>query len=173
MASSWDDRVGSDPSERLAPLAAACDLLDAEPRTVLELGTGTGTGALFLAERFPDSTIRAIDISPAMVQVAREKLSPELARRVTFARGDAASLPDEDGSFDLVAQLNLPARVDEIARLVRPGGHVVIASSLGPGTPYYTPEAVLRSRFGRRGFGRLRDGEAGDGTYFVATRDPR
>ena len=106
-----------------------------------------------------------------MIQAARAKLSPELERRVTFTEGDAASLPDQDGSVDLVAQLNLPARVDEIARLVRPGGHVVIASSLGPRTPYYTPEAMLRRQFERRGFSRLRDGEAGDGTYFVATRD--
>ena len=52
MASHWDERVGSD-AERLAPLAAACDLLEGEPSSVLELGTGTGIGALSSPSGFP------------------------------------------------------------------------------------------------------------------------
>ena len=170
MAPHWDERVGADVSQRLAPLAAGCDALDADPRDVLELGTGTGVGARFLAGRFPNCTVRAIDISPAMIDAARSQSPPELQDRVTFAEGDAGSLPDPDESFDLVAQLNLPARVDEIARLVRAGGHVVIASTDGPRTPYYTPEALLRREFERRGFRDIRDGSAGNGTYLVATR---
>jgi ubiquinone/menaquinone biosynthesis C-methylase UbiE len=170
MASRWDERIEPDSPEHLAPLAAACDQLPAEPQQILELGTGTGAGARFLAGRFPNSRVKAVDISPAMVETARAQLPPELAERVTFAEGDAGSLPDPDASFDLVAQLNLPARVDEIARLVRPGGHVAVASSRGPATPYYTPETLLRRRFERLGFRDLRDGRAGSGTYFVAGR---
>src|SRR5688500_534446 len=69
-AERWDDRVGADSAERSAPLAAACDRLEQEPRRILELGTGTGTGALMLARRFSDAEVWAVDLSEAMIEQA-------------------------------------------------------------------------------------------------------
>jgi SAM-dependent methyltransferase len=169
-AASWEERIEPDRPEHLAPLAAACDRLDEEPGRVLELGTGTGSGALLLARRYPGAEIVGVDISEAMVRSAREKLAPELRERVRFAVADAGALPFEDGSFDLVAQLNLPAYFNESARVLGQGGHLIAASSLGPATPYYTPDRLLRRGFERRGLETIRTGAAGDGTYFIARR---
>jgi ubiquinone/menaquinone biosynthesis C-methylase UbiE len=169
-AAGWDERIQPDRPEHLAPLAAACEQLEGEPGTILELGTGTGAGALMLARRFPSAEVRAVDLSPAMTAAAEAKLPPELAGRVRFEVADAASLPYERERFDLVLQLNLPVYPEETARVLRPGGYAVIASSLGAGTPYYTPDRVLRRRFQRHGLGSFETGRAGEATYFLARR---
>jgi ubiquinone/menaquinone biosynthesis C-methylase UbiE len=169
-AAHWDERIKPERPEHLAPLAAACDRLDAAPHAILELGTGTGAGALMLAERFVDASVTAVDISEAMVTAARAKLPVELVNRVQFSVADASSLTYEDGRFDLVVQLNMPAYFDETARVLKPGGHVIVASSLGAATPYYTPEGLLRRRFSRRGVDTIAAGTAGVGTYFLARR---
>jgi ubiquinone/menaquinone biosynthesis C-methylase UbiE len=169
-AAQWDERIKPERPEHLAPLAEAGDRLGTEPRAILELGTGTGAGALMLAQRFQDSAVYAVDISEAMVEAARAKLPAELANRVHFTVADASSLPYEDGRFDLVVQLNMPAYFDETARVLQSGGHVIIASSLGAATPYYTPDALLRRRFAQRGLDPIAAGPAGVGTYFIAKR---
>ena len=55
--------------------------------------------------------------------------------------------------FDLVAQNNVPVYFDELARVVAPGGRVLITSTFGPATPYYTPHKLLERRFRKLGFG--------------------
>jgi ubiquinone/menaquinone biosynthesis C-methylase UbiE len=169
-AAHWDERIKPERAEHLAPLAGACDRLDAEPRAILELGTGTGAGALMLAERFAHAEITAVDISEAMVAAASAKLPPGLGNRVRFSVADASSLPFEDGRFDLVVQLNMPTYFDETARVLAPGGHVIVASSLGAATPYYTPESLLRRRFSTRGLDAIAAGHTGVGTYFLGQR---
>ena len=169
-ADRWDQRIRPDSAEHLAPLAAGCDRLEREPGRILELGTGTGAGALMLARRFPGAEVRGVDISEAMVRQAERKAPAELEGRVRFEVSDAGSLPFERGTFDLVCQLNLPLYADEIVRVLAPGGNVLIASSRGPSTPYYTPDRVLRRRFERHGLETLPGGRAGDGTYFLARR---
>jgi SAM-dependent methyltransferase len=167
----WDERIRPDREEHLAPLGAACDRIDREPATILELGTGTGAGALMLARRFPGAQVRGADISATMVDAARAKVPAELADRVEFGVADSASLPYEDHAFDLVAQLNVPVFLDEVARVLRPGGHLIVASSLGPDTPYYTPDSVLARGCARRGLEPIGTGSAGGGTYFLARRN--
>jgi SAM-dependent methyltransferase len=169
-AAGWDERIKPDSTEHLAPLASACGRLPSEPARVLEIGTGTGAGALDLARRFPRAEIVGIDLSPAMVRAAEKKLPAELTGRVRFGVADAASLPFEDRSFDLVVQINVPTYFEEVARVLAPGGHVAIASSLGAATPYYTPERVLRRGFGRRGLRPVASGRANRGTFWLATR---
>jgi ubiquinone/menaquinone biosynthesis C-methylase UbiE len=104
-----------------------------------------------------------------MIEEARAKS----AERVRFAVADAASLPFDDGTFDLVVQLNMPVYPAEVARVLGPGGHVVVASSFGPATPYYTPERLLTRRFAKLGFDQPFTGKAGDATYFMARRGER
>jgi ubiquinone/menaquinone biosynthesis C-methylase UbiE len=169
-AASWDERIKPDRPEHLAPLLAACDHLMAEPARILELGTGTGAGATTLAERFPAAQVFAVDISEGMVAAARAKLPDELADRVQFTVADASSLPFGDGQFELIVQLNMPAFFDETARVLAPGGYVIVASSLGADTPYYTPNGLLRRRFARRGLEEIAAGTAAAGTFFIARR---
>jgi SAM-dependent methyltransferase len=162
-APGWAERVTP---QRVAPLAAACDRLDGDPERILELGTGTGAGARMLAERFPGASIDAADLSPEMIETARSS-APE---RIRFAVADASALPYDDGGFDLVAQLNMPLFPSELVRVVRPGGHVIVASSLGPATPYYTPERLVRRRLAKLGVGDAVIGKAGAGTYLLARK---
>jgi SAM-dependent methyltransferase len=169
-APGWDDRIVPDRSEHLAPLLAACDELEAEPGRILELGTGTGAGARALARRFPNALVVGVDLSEAMVRTAEAKVPAELADRLSFAVADAGALPDKEGTFDLVAQLNLPVYFDEVARVLRPDGHFIVASSLGPRTPYYTPRGTLSRRFWRRGVDTVDARSVGAGDFFLGRR---
>jgi SAM-dependent methyltransferase len=171
-AQGWDERTGAGSPEHLAPLAAALLHVRPEPERALEIGTGTGTGALLIAREFPQARVRGVDISEPMVRAARAKVGLDPEGRVAFRVADAAALPYEEGSFDLVAQLNMPPFFAQMRRVLRPGGYAVVASSWGPGTPFYTPGSVLRRRFEGLGLETIKEGEAAAGTYFVARLPP-
>lgn len=169
-AASWDHRIKPDRAEHLAPLEAACAQLDREPQTILELGTGTGAGSRMLARRFQTARVRAVDLSSAMIDVARGNVPAELAHRIELEVADAASLPYEDETFDLVAQLNMPVYLQQAARVLRPDGYLIIASSLGSATPYYTPERLLREGCKRHGLAPIATGQTNPGSWFLARR---
>jgi SAM-dependent methyltransferase len=170
LAGGWDERVRPDAPEHLAALAAAVARLETPPARALDLGTGTGAGALWLAREFPRAGVTGVDISEAMIEQARRKLPAELSGRVDFLVGDAERLSFADGSFDLVAQISVPVFFDEVARVLAPGGHVVVVSSLGLKTPFHTPLRTLRHGFRRRGVDVVADGAAGAGTFFLGRR---
>jgi SAM-dependent methyltransferase len=66
-----------------------------------------------------------VDPSEAAVRaaVARVGLDPE--GRIAFKRGSATALPYPDDLFDLVVRDGGSLRVDEVARVLRPGGHLL------------------------------------------------
>ncbi|HSJ18047.1 MAG TPA: class I SAM-dependent methyltransferase [Solirubrobacterales bacterium] len=172
-APGWDERTGAGSPDHLAPLAAAAlYVVSAPPERVLDVGTGTGEGALLLAREFPRASVRGIDISPPMIRSAQAKIGLDPEGRVAFRVADAASLPYDAESFDLVAQLNMPPFFSEIDRVLRPGGHVIVAASWGADTPFYTPSAVLERGFRRRGIEPAASGEVQHGTYFVGRKLP-
>jgi SAM-dependent methyltransferase len=166
LAPVWDAR--RDPVS--APLEAALARLDAPPTRILDLGTGTGIAARFLANRYPDARVVGVDLAPAMVEEARRLLPAELKDRVRYEVADAAALPFEDGAFGLVVLLNMIPFFDELARVTAPDGAVVFASSSGPETPIYVPPETLRARLTPVGFTDFEELAAGDGTAFVARR---
>jgi malonyl-CoA O-methyltransferase len=168
-APGWDQRMQPDSQLRLASLDAAIARLEATPERILDLGTGTGKAALWLAKRFPEAEVVGADLSPAMIEGARGNLSPELADRVRFEVADAADLSGL-GTFDLIVQVNVPVFFTEIARALRPGGHVAIVSTLGPTTPFHTPAGTLERGFERRGLVDPNTGAAGSGTWFLGRR---
>ena len=166
-APGWSERVDRSAAGYLAPLAAAL-LHVPEPERALEIGTGLGDGALLIAREFPTARVRGIDLSEEMIRRATDRVGLDPSGRIAFRVADASSLPYEDDSFDLVAQLNVPPFFAEIARVLRPGGAAVVAASWGAATPFYTPESVLRRGFGRHGLTAGESDAAGRGTYFVA-----
>lgn len=170
QAAWWERRIESDGIVRLAPLAAALVHVSPAPERALDIGTGLGDGALLIAREFPAARVRGIDISEEMVRRAQARIGLDPEGRVAFKVGDAAALPYAADSFDLVAQLNMPPFFAEIARVLRPGGFAVIATSWGPRTPFYVPESVLARGFRRRGLEPVESGEAAEGTYFIARR---
>jgi SAM-dependent methyltransferase len=170
LAGRWDERIRPDSPDHLAPLDAAFEHIEAPPLQILELGTGTGAGAIALARRFTDAAVLGVDVSEAMVSAAAAKRPDELAGRLEFAVADAASLPYKDGTFDLVAQLNMPPFLDQVVRVLAPGGYVLVADSLGANTPSHVPERLLRNGFERRGVGVVASSRAGAGTFLVARK---
>ena len=170
QAAGWDDRTEAGSVEHLAALAAAAAKVSPAPERVLELGTGTGAGALFLAREFPRASVRGVDLSEEMIRAAQEKVGLDPDGRIAFKVADAADLPYGEESFDLVAQLNMPPFFKEAARVLRPGGHVIVAASLGEATPFYTPASTLERGFRRHGIEPFESGTAGAGTWFIGRR---
>jgi ubiquinone/menaquinone biosynthesis C-methylase UbiE len=166
LAPVWDSMRLED---TLASYDAALDRLPDAPARILDVGTGTGAGALRLAERFPGATIVGVDLSEAMVAQARRN-TPPADSRVTYQVADASALPFADGSFDLVAHANMIPFFDEVARVVAPGGHALFAFSSGAGTPIYVPSARLHEELARRGFTDFADVQAGRGIGLLARK---
>jgi len=169
-APGWDERTGAGSPEHLAPLAAAALHVSGPPERILDVGTGTGEGALMLAREFPQARVRGIDISEEMVRSAQAKIGLDPEGRVAFRVADSAELPYEDESFDLATLLNMPPFFAELARVLRPGGYAIVAASWGADTPFYTPTPVLERGFRRAGVEPVHAAHVQQGTYFVGRR---
>ncbi len=96
---------------------------------VLEVGCGTGTQVAFYRDR--GCRVTGIDLSPAMLQMARRRLGG----RTLVCQGDAAMMPYPDGSFDLVLATLVLHEMDPVVRLavmqdmtrvLAPGGRIGI-----------------------------------------------
>ena len=100
----------------------------------LDIGTGPGVIPIMLAARVPGLRLTGVDLSKPMLQKAREAAEEAgVADRLDFRVGDAKSLPFSEQSFDLVLcnsllhHLPAPlALLNEISRLVRPGGAILL-----------------------------------------------
>jgi arsenite methyltransferase len=108
------------------------ELLRLTPESrVLDVASGTGSSALFLAERFGCQVV-GIDYSGQNIADASELASAKgLSSLARFERGDAERLPFPDTSFDAIicecAYCTFPNKTDaarEFARVLRPGGRV-------------------------------------------------
>jgi ubiquinone/menaquinone biosynthesis C-methylase UbiE len=117
-------------------LGALLHLLPSEPAEKadrwLDSACGTGLVARALAPRV--DTAVGIDLTPAMLEVARRESSAAHLHNVSFELGDAAALPVPGASFDgAVTRFSLhhipvPSRVvTELVRVVRPGGWIILA----------------------------------------------
>jgi demethylmenaquinone methyltransferase/2-methoxy-6-polyprenyl-1,4-benzoquinol methylase len=104
----------------------------------LDVATGTGDLAVALAERVgPSGEVVGSDFSERMLELAREK-----APSLRFETANALDLPYEDDSFD-AATVGFGARnfadlargLSEMARVVRPGGRVVVLEITTPTRP--------------------------------------
>jgi ubiquinone/menaquinone biosynthesis C-methylase UbiE len=98
----------------------------------LDVACGTGRGVLLLRDITP--IVFGVDGTAEMLAAAAAKLGDD-RRTVCLARGNAASLPFADATFDVVISLNfvhlfdVPAKrtfIREMARVTRPGGVVIV-----------------------------------------------
>jgi SAM-dependent methyltransferase len=107
-------------------MAAACHI--GPGSRVLDVSSGTGESACFLAEKFACSVL-GVDLSEQMVAKARAKAAKRNLT-IEFQSGDAHKLPFPDDQFDAVISectlclLNKKQAVAEMVRVAKPGGYV-------------------------------------------------
>ena len=117
-------------------LFARLEPMTVTARTVVDLGCGTGTTSKMLAKRFRGAQIIGVDQSPAMLRQATAKKS--WFSRTSFIEADAAAIPLDDHSVDVVFSNQLlpwiddvPAVFHEVNRILQKNGLFIFAS-LGP-----------------------------------------
>lgn len=115
-------------------LDMAARIMDASPRSILDVATGTGDVAFALHARYPEARISGIDLSEGMLRIAREK-SKEIqgSENIEFRQGDSLAIGYADASFDLVTVAygvrnfeNLEKGYSEMLRVLRPGGVICV-----------------------------------------------
>jgi 23S rRNA (guanine745-N1)-methyltransferase len=117
------------PSPSLTALAAAVLHVPKAPERVLEVECREGDGVFFLAREFPTARLRGVDASSQAIEAAVARIGLDPEGRVAFKRGSARHLPYPDGFFDLVAQREGGLHPAEIARVLRPDGHIALVGT--------------------------------------------
>jgi SAM-dependent methyltransferase len=145
------------------PLITRARLIEVlEPRAgerILEVGPGTGYYTLAVAESVgPEGAVDVLDVQAEMLDhTLREAAGRGLANIVPML-GDATAMPYEDESFDaafLVTVLgeiqDQDAALREFARVLRPGGRLVVGEVIGD--PHYVTLRSMRLRAAAVGLG--------------------
>ena len=139
-------------ADRLEPASRrAVALLGVQPgERVLDVACGTGNGALEAARAGASAV--GVDQAERLVGVARERAAGE-GLDARFEVGEATALPAGDGEFDAVLSLfgvifaDSRAAADELLRVTRPGGRIVLTTWTDTGA---TPQVmeVIRETLG-------------------------
>lgn len=115
-----------------------------QPKTILDIATGTGDLAINLAET--DATkIVGLDISSGMLDIGREKIKKkDLKQKIDMVLGDSENMPFNDDTFDAITVAfgvrnfeTLENGLKEILRVLKPNGiFVILETSMPDKAPY-------------------------------------
>ncbi|QXD17089.1 methyltransferase domain-containing protein [Rhodocaloribacter litoris] len=130
---------------------------------VLDAGTGFGQYAYFIARTFPNARVLAVDVKHDYLENARRFFArTPCADRVTLACEDLTDLKAE-GPFDLILSVDVMEHIEDdravfrhFARVLRPGGHVLIntPSDLGGSDVHAAGEEGFIEEHVRDGYNR-------------------
>lgn len=109
------------------------------PKTILDIATGTGDLAILMAETKAEKII-GLDISVGMLEVGKQKIaSKKLSQKIEMMVGDSEKMPFEDNTFDAITVAfgirnfeNLEKGLAEILRVLKPNGTFVILETSNP-----------------------------------------
>lgn len=161
----WGDRAVDE--THLAPFRAALDALavrGAQPRLVVDVGTGAGASAAMLARQWPAARVEAIDSSWRMLRRAR-RLHQEPNLR--FRRASALAMPYDAASVDLITCLNAIVVPSEMRRVCADGAYVLAAATW---VPLRDPDSDWVQRFTAAGLRRVDAGSVGGGSWELYAR---
>ncbi|SED21599.1 Methyltransferase domain-containing protein [Nocardioides exalbidus] len=145
----WADRVGWSANDAARALLAPLGLA---PDRVLDLGAGTGLTARMLASLYPGAELTLVDVSPAMVEQARQAF-PSAELVVADAAG---FLRDTPGQWDLVVVVGVLELVPDMFEVLEraathlvPSGHLLASHEpIVPGpTVQATGVSVVRGGY--------------------------
>jgi demethylmenaquinone methyltransferase/2-methoxy-6-polyprenyl-1,4-benzoquinol methylase len=114
-----------------------------QPKTILDVATGTGDMAIMGMKMLRPEKIVGIDISEKMLQVGRKKIEQEgLGTKIELQSGDGETINFPDHSFDGVMVAfgvrnfeNLEKGLKEILRVLKPGAQLVVLEFSKPVIP--------------------------------------
>jgi ubiquinone/menaquinone biosynthesis C-methylase UbiE len=116
--------------------------------SVLEAGCGVGAQTIILARNNPDTKITSIDLEEDSLRAARDRVSSEGFRNVTFHQSDIFHLPFEDDSFDHVFVCfvleHIPDPVEALRclrRVLKQGGTITVIEG-DHGSAYFHPDSL-------------------------------
>jgi demethylmenaquinone methyltransferase/2-methoxy-6-polyprenyl-1,4-benzoquinol methylase len=133
-----------------------------DAKRVLDVASGTAAVAIELARASAPRTVVGIDQSPEMLAAGQARIARAgLSSRVELQRGNAESLPFDDGAFDALTFTYLLRYVDdpaaqmrELSRVVRPGGVIAMLEFAVP-RGMWRPLWEMYVRVGLPALGRL------------------
>ncbi len=131
-------------------------LLPLPGERMLEIGPGTGYYSLDLAEWLGDGELELFDLQQEFLDHTTRRARERGLTNLVATRGDATALPYADDSFDAVVLTavlgEIPdqdAALSEIARVLRPGGRLIVGELFGD--PHFTAPGALERRAGAAG----------------------
>jgi len=103
-------------------------------KKILDIATGTADIAVLQAQKIPDAQITGLDLSPKMIEFAKNKVAKKgLSDKIDLVVGDSEGLPYPDGSFDAVSVSfgvrnfeNLEKGISEINRVLNNDGKLFV-----------------------------------------------
>ena len=124
--------------------AMISQIAPAPGRTVLDVASGTAGVAIQIAER-TGASVAGVDLTEQMLrQGQRNVAGAGLSGRIRLTAGRAEQLPFADATFDALTftyllryVLDPQATLDELARVVKPGGQVASLEFLVPPSPFW------------------------------------
>jgi ubiquinone/menaquinone biosynthesis C-methylase UbiE len=122
--------------------AFATDAIDLDPHAIkiLDVGTGTARIPILMCQQRPQYLITGIDLAQSMLIIGQRNVEEAgLNQRIRLERVDSKRMPYPDLEFDMVVSNSLVHHLpyplllfQEIKRLVRPGGAILIRDLIRP-----------------------------------------
>jgi demethylmenaquinone methyltransferase/2-methoxy-6-polyprenyl-1,4-benzoquinol methylase len=119
------------------------ELASTPTNTILDVATGTADMAIMMARYLSASHITGIDISTGMLEIGRQKITRlRMEEKISLQTGDSEAILFPDAHFDAVTVAfgvrnfeNLEKGLQEMLRVLKPGGRLVVLEFSQPTTP--------------------------------------
>ena len=125
---------------------------------VLEIGPGTGYYTFDIASALPAGQIDVFDVQQEMLDHVMRAAEQRGVTNVRATLGDAQDLPYDDDAFDAAVLVTVLGEIPdqdqalrEVARVLRPGGRLVVGELFGD--PHMVTSGRLRERAREAGLG--------------------